>query len=111
LRREEPRGSAPKPTRTAGRAHSRVYGGRATMRSGLSGQRLIAVFLGGTMLINFPLLALFDRPEPDLAGVPLLYLYVFLIWLALCDSRSGTVARLREKHCGCIHNLADDFGD
>lgn len=63
------------------------------MRSGLSGQRLVAVFLGGALLLNFPLLALFDRREADLAGLPLLYLYVFLVWLALIAVMAWIVDR------------------
>lgn len=63
------------------------------MRSGLSGQRLIAVFLGGAVLINFPLLALFDRSERDLAGVPLLYLYVFVVWVVLIAVMAWIIER------------------
>lgn len=63
------------------------------MRSGLSGQRLIAVFLGGAVLINFPLLALFDCSERDLAGVPLLYLYVFVVWVILIAVMAWIIER------------------
>ncbi|MDY0014141.1 MAG: hypothetical protein RBS40_14790 [Rhodocyclaceae bacterium] len=51
------------------------------MRSGLVGQRLVVVFLAGMLLINYPLLALFDHPDIGLAGIPVLYLYVFGVWL------------------------------
>ena len=63
------------------------------MRSGLSGQRLVAVFLGGALLINYPLLALFDRPQPDVAGVPLLYLYVFVVWVILVGAMAWIIER------------------
>jgi len=63
------------------------------MRSGLSGQRLIAVFLGGVLLINYPLLALFDRLQPDVAGVPLLYVYVFAVWMILVAAMAWIIER------------------
>lgn len=63
------------------------------MRSGLSGQRLIAVFLGGALLINYPLLSLFDLAEPVLGGIPLLYAYVFAIWLALILAMAWIIER------------------
>lgn len=49
------------------------------MRKGLAGQRLVAVFLIGLLLFNFPLLSLFDRAEL-LFGLPLLHVYLFLAW-------------------------------
>lgn len=52
------------------------------MRKGLAGQRLVAVFLIGLLLFNFPLLSLFDRAE-SLFGLPLLHVYVFAAWAGL----------------------------
>lgn len=52
------------------------------MRKGLAGQRLVAVFLIGLLLFNFPLLSLFDRTEP-LFGLPPLHVYLFVAWGAL----------------------------
>ncbi|WP_205754991.1 hypothetical protein [Azoarcus sp. DD4] len=49
------------------------------MRKGLAGQRLVAVFLIGLLLFNFPLLSLFDRAEP-LFGLPMLLVYLFVVW-------------------------------
>lgn len=63
------------------------------MRSGLSGQRLIAVFLGGMLLINYPLLALFDRSGSDVAGVPILYVYVFAAWVILIVAMAWIIER------------------
>jgi len=45
-------------------------------------QRLAALFALGALLFNYPLLALFNRALV-VAGVPLLYLYVFLAWALL----------------------------
>jgi len=45
-----------------------------------STSRLIALFLLGSTLFNYPLLSLFNWPQLIL-GVPLLYGYLFLIWV------------------------------
>lgn len=50
--------------------------------SRLVAQRLVAVFLLGGLLFNFPFLALFNRAG-EVLGIPLLYAYIFGIWLAL----------------------------
>lgn len=48
----------------------------------LTGERLVAVFLCGCALFNYPLLSLFDR-RVDLFGIPLIYVYVFTAWAGL----------------------------
>jgi hypothetical protein len=52
------------------------------MSSELKGQRLVAVFLLGCLLLNYPLVALFAVPV-EVFGVPLLYAYVFFAWALL----------------------------
>jgi len=42
-------------------------------------QRLVAVFLLGMLLFNYPLLAVFNGAA-EAFGVPLLYAYIFLCW-------------------------------
>lgn len=49
---------------------------------GIKGQRLVALFLLGALLFNYPLLNLFAGGGRIL-GVPLLYAYVFLAWAVL----------------------------
>lgn len=51
-------------------------------KQNVKGQRLAALFLLGSLLFNYPLLALFNRPD-TLLGIPVLYLYVFGAWAAL----------------------------
>lgn len=51
-------------------------------RSRLTGQRLVAIFLLGCVLLNYPLLFLFNRGA-NLFGIPLLYAYIFLAWAGL----------------------------
>ncbi|MRR50756.1 MAG: hypothetical protein EG825_07535 [Rhodocyclaceae bacterium] len=48
----------------------------------LTAQRLVAIFLLGGMVFNWPLLSLFNR-SAQVLGIPLLYLYLFGAWLAL----------------------------
>jgi TRAP-type C4-dicarboxylate transport system permease small subunit len=48
----------------------------------LIGQRLIALFLLGWLLFNYPLLALFNDATP-LFGIPLIYVYLFAAWALL----------------------------
>lgn len=48
-------------------------------RSWLTGQRLVAIFLLGCVLFNYPLLYLFNSPRTVL-GIPLLYAYIFGAW-------------------------------
>lgn len=47
----------------------------------LKGQRLVALFLLGCLLFNFPLLALFAGAA-RLWGIPLIYFYAFAAWAA-----------------------------
>jgi len=55
------------------------------------GQRLLYVAVLFTVLLNYPLLAAFDR-SGRVAGVPVLYLYVLLTWLLLIGL-TGWLAR------------------
>lgn len=48
----------------------------------LKGQRLVALFLFGCLLFNFPLLALFTG-SARIWGIPLIYFYVFAAWMAI----------------------------
>jgi hypothetical protein len=45
-------------------------------------EHIIILFVVGVLALNYPLLSLFDRLELPL-NLPLLYLYVFLVWLLL----------------------------
>ena len=49
---------------------------------GLRAQRLLALFVGGWLLFNFPLLSLWDLPV-TLFGVPLLAAAMFILWALL----------------------------
>lgn len=62
------------------------------MHKGSVGQRLLAVFVLGCLLLNAPLLSVFDQPVSVL-GMPLLYLYVFGVWAALIASIAWIIER------------------
>jgi hypothetical protein len=57
-------------------------------------ERLVALCLLGCLLFNYPVLALFNRATL-VAGIPLLYAYIFTAWallialIALVARRSG----------------------
>lgn len=51
-------------------------------RHSLTGQRLVAIFLIGSLLVNYPLLSLFSVAGM-LWGIPVLYVYLFTCWAAL----------------------------
>jgi len=62
------------------------------IRSSLKGQRLVALFLLGCLLFNYPIFSLFAG-SGELAGVPLLYLYVFFAWALLIAMMAVVVER------------------
>ena len=52
------------------------------IRSGIDGQRLIALFLLGSLAFSPPLLSIFSV-DGMVSGIPVLYLYLFVVWAAL----------------------------
>jgi hypothetical protein len=56
--------------------------GRLMLRDNLIGQRLVAIFLLGWLLFNYPLLALFNDAA-TLFGIPSMYVYLFAAWALL----------------------------
>jgi hypothetical protein len=46
-----------------------------------AGERAILLFLVGALLINFPILAVFNQ-SVTFVGIPVLYLYLFGVWVA-----------------------------
>ena len=63
-------------------------------RSIVKSQRLVAVFLLGMLLFNYPLLALFNRAS-GVFGVPLLYVYIFSCWALLIALMALVIERSR----------------
>lgn len=52
------------------------------MKPSIKGQRLIAAFLFGCLVFNYPILALFNQDQ-SVFGIPVLFVYIFGIWLLL----------------------------
>ena len=49
------------------------------MHRGLGRQRLVALFVAGGLMLNFPLLALWDR-DATVWGLPLFPAALFVLW-------------------------------
>ena len=58
------------------------------------GQRLIALFIFGCLLFNYPVLSLFNVGT-EVFGVPLLYAYIFAAWALLVALMAYTVEARR----------------
>ncbi|MGZ5130833.1 MAG: hypothetical protein ACXWCU_05935 [Caldimonas sp.] len=52
------------------------------MHKGIGRQRLLALFVAGWLLLNFPLLALWDR-DATVLGLPLFPVALFTLWCGL----------------------------
>ncbi|MBX3677541.1 MAG: hypothetical protein KF853_10995 [Rhodocyclaceae bacterium] len=61
-------------------------------RSILTGQRLVAIFLLGCVMFNYPLIALFNKPA-KLLDIPLLYFYIFAVWVLLIGLMAWFIER------------------
>ncbi|WP_324384140.1 hypothetical protein [Zoogloea sp.] len=62
------------------------------IKATLMGQRLVAVFVLGCVLANFPVLSIFND-DGAWQGIPLLYLYVFGLWAAVIVLMAWIVER------------------
>jgi hypothetical protein len=65
------------------------------IRPSIKGQRLVALFLLGVLLLNYPLLNLFSGPSHVL-GIPVLYAYVFAVWALLIGLMALVVEKLKD---------------
>jgi hypothetical protein len=63
------------------------------MHKGLGGQRLVALFVAGGLLLNFPLLALWDR-NATVLGLPLFPAALFVLWGGLIALLASIVERM-----------------
>ena len=58
------------------------------------GQRLVALFILGCLLFNYPVLSLFNVTA-EVFGVPVLYAYIFTAWALLVALMAYVVERHR----------------
>jgi hypothetical protein len=63
-------------------------------RSVIKNQRLVAVFLLGVLLFNYPLLALFNRAA-EAFGIPMVYAYIFCAWALVIGLLALVIERSR----------------
>ena len=63
------------------------------MHKGLGTQRLVALFVAGWMLLNFPLLALWDR-DAAVWGLPLFPTALFVLWGGLIAALGWIAKRM-----------------
>lgn len=59
------------------------------------GQRLVALFALGLLLLNYPLINLFAG-SAQVFGIPLLYAYVFTVWALLIALVALVVEKRRD---------------
>lgn len=64
-------------------------------RSDRSGERLVATFVLGWVLLNYPVLSLFARSR-SVGGIPLLYLWVFAVWVLVIVVMALVIESRRE---------------
>jgi hypothetical protein len=66
--------------------------GGEMIKATLTGQRLVALFLLGWVLVNYPILSVFDVDRVWL-GIPAIYLYVFGVWAAVIALMAWIIER------------------
>ena len=64
------------------------------LRSTLKNQRLVALFLLGGLLFNYPLLAVFNIAG-EAFGIPALYAYIFVSWALMIGLLAVVIERSR----------------
>lgn len=64
-------------------------------RSGITGQRLAGIVLLGCVLLNYPILFLFNQAE-ILFGIPPLYLYIFSAWAGMIGLMAWVIERMED---------------
>jgi hypothetical protein len=76
------------------------------MFEGLVAQRLVALFFAGWVLLNFPLLALWDH-DARVWGLPLFPLALFVIWALLIAVLAWVVEGSASSRSSVPHERLD----
>ena len=80
-------------------------------RPSLRNERIGALFLFAVLLFNSPLLDIFDAgPDVAVAGIPLLYFYIFFAWggiILLVALVVGSPWRGGDKH-PAVNNISEE---
>ena len=80
------------------------------MLKGLGSQRLVALFAGGWVLFNFPLLGLWDR-DATVWGIPLFPAALFLLWGGLIAVLAWLMERTDYRQADRSEERSDDHPD
>ena len=64
-------------------------------RPSIKGPRLVALFLLGCLLFNYPLLQIVSGPG-EMLGIPLLYAYIFAVWALFIALMALVAERTRD---------------
>ncbi|HMV54070.1 MAG TPA: hypothetical protein PLX20_15725 [Rhodocyclaceae bacterium] len=64
-------------------------------RYSLTGQRLAGIFLLGCVLLNYPILYLFNT-RGEVFGIPVLYAFLFGAWLVLVGLMAWMIERRKD---------------
>lgn len=80
------------------------------MLKGLGSQRLVALFAGGWVLFNFPLLGLWDR-DVTVWGIPLFPLALFLLWGGLIAALAWLMEWPEDRLADRSEERPDDHPD
>jgi hypothetical protein len=67
----------------------------AMNRYSLTGQRLAGIFLLGCVLLNYPILYLFNT-RGEVFGIPVLYAFLFGAWLVLVGLMAWIIERRKD---------------
>lgn len=60
-------------------------------------EAIVVLFAAAVLALNYPLLAVFDRLLLPL-GIPLLYFYLFVVWLAIIVLLASIVSRSERRN-------------
>ena len=64
-----------------------------------SKESIVILFIGAALALNYPFLGLFDRLWMPF-GIPLLYLYLYLVWFVVIVLLIGVVERSEVRELG-----------
>jgi peptidoglycan/LPS O-acetylase OafA/YrhL len=73
-------------------------------------ERLIALFLLGLLLLLPPVLVIFNQPA-RIAGVPVLYLYLFFAWAILIGLTAAVTRRIGDEQTRVGNGASPPDGD
>lgn len=72
-----------------------------------AGERLVALLLAGAAALNYPLLSVFGGGGL-VAGVPVLFVYLFLVWLLLAVGTALALGRRPPERDDSVNRSAAD---